>query len=327
MRSHDLLTIRNSRVEGLWKTKAIKRQLICPQCDVCDKMGLDLCFPADLLRTYMRFAAEVRKRQIPGNFKLGKKAEASLSYYISNLSLYTDLAPNYIETAVRQLAYLCSHFNMTLEEVLANGQCCVSNKGSLYQRLGEEAYYLHPIYLSHLWIENVNPRRVFFVSKVKDELNKIGVSLADIKVLDVGCGLGGTLHLFGEAKEKVGTDLSPTAIKVCQATKGKDEQYETMNCLDLRFSENTFNLITCLDVLEHVPHPRQALKEMARVLKERSFVAIVYPFGDSEWDSHISLVGKAEFEVWIREAGFGIVSRFTAPKEEFPCSICYVVSS
>ena len=81
--------------------------------------------------------------------------------------------------------------------------------------------------------------------------------------LDVGTGNGdGTLLLRGHAR-CVGLEYGPKSAAIA-ATKGC-----TVVQGDVRsapFASMSFDSITCLDVLEHVPRPQEALAEMARLL-------------------------------------------------------------
>ncbi len=98
-----------------------------------------------------------------------------------------------------------------------------------------------------------------------------------------------------------------------------------MDSRSLDFPENWFDIILCFDVLEHILEPRLALLEMARVVRPSGVVAIVYPFGSHDWDSHISLVGKSEFDGWLGKSGYEVLAEVTAPQEVYPCSVCYLL--
>lgn len=47
---------------------------------------------------------------------------------------------------------------------------------------------------------------------------------------------------------------------------------------DLKFSDNSFDGAVCWSVLEHVPHPDKAIKELHRVLKSGGFIWVQLPF-------------------------------------------------
>lgn len=47
---------------------------------------------------------------------------------------------------------------------------------------------------------------------------------------------------------------------------------------DLKFDDNTFDAIVCVDVLEHVPYPQKAVDEMYRVLKPGGYIWVELPW-------------------------------------------------
>jgi ubiquinone/menaquinone biosynthesis C-methylase UbiE len=97
------------------------------------------------------------------------------------------------------------------------------------------------------------------------------------RVLDVGCGRGDiTLFLAKKAKEAVGIDYSKDAIVLAnQAKKGfpqaiqEKTKFSVMNIKTLDFPDNYFDLIICIDVLEHLYKDEavEAMSAMKRVLK------------------------------------------------------------
>lgn len=98
------------------------------------------------------------------------------------------------------------------------------------------------------------------------------------KILDVGCGRGDvTLYLGKNSKEAVGIDYSKEAIKLANSTKEnfplairKKIHYRVMNIKKISFPDNYFNVVICVDVLEHLyrDEAEQALREIKRVLKK-----------------------------------------------------------
>jgi len=88
-------------------------------------------------------------------------------------------------------------------------------------------------------------------------------------LLDVGCGAGFlTNRMAQEGFQVTGVDLSPESLKVAaryDTTKGVN--YVTANACHLPFPDASFDVVTTLDFLEHVPNPADVVKECARVLK------------------------------------------------------------
>ena len=130
------------------------------------------------------------------------------------------------------------------------------------------------------------------------------------RILDVGCGTGGTMGLLEQYGDVTGVDISPKAVKYCQ------EQGRPRLCLadggNLPFAENSFDLVTALDLLEHLEQESAGLREMRRVLKDDGRVVLVVPafmFLWSEFDrfsGHYRRYDKADFKRAVEEAGFEV---------------------
>jgi len=113
---------------------------------------------------------------------------------------------------------------------------------------------------------------------------------------------------------------------MCNRVAGPKERYEVMDCGNIQYPDRSFDLILCFDVLEHVARPKHTLKGMRRILKANGLVAIIYPFGNYDWDSHISLVDKQTFDCWLDELEYFIVDEITPPSEGFP-AILYLLKT
>lgn len=113
--------------------------------------------------------------------------------------------------------------------------------------------------------------------------NFLKTAIASIKhlnidsVLDVGCGEGFTLAKLKSAKigkNYEGIEVDPTAIEL-----GK-KLYPSLNIkkgdiYDLPYKSNSFDLIICTEVLEHLENPKKAYKELLRV--SRKYVLLSVP--------------------------------------------------
>jgi SAM-dependent methyltransferase len=89
-------------------------------------------------------------------------------------------------------------------------------------------------------------------------------------VLDLGCGAGNSLDLFRKYDPNiawVGLDIenSPEV----QTRKLRDANFATYDGTHIPFADNTFDLIYCKQVLEHVRYPQRFMSEAARVLRPK----------------------------------------------------------
>ena len=165
----------------------------------------------------------------------------------------------------------------------------------------------------------INPLRANYINQK--------ISLDGLKVLDVGCGGG----LLAEAFESMGASV--TAIDVTEANievaklhakqGGKTISYLMTRAEDLAIKEpESFDMVACLEVIEHVPDPGQLIDACAKLLKPqgemflstlnrnpRSFVTAILgaeyifnilPKGTHEWNKFIK---PSELEKYMRSAG------------------------
>jgi SAM-dependent methyltransferase len=98
-------------------------------------------------------------------------------------------------------------------------------------------------------------------------------------VLDVGCNTGyGTLRFVPVAGRVVGVDVSPRAIDAARhrAPDGRPEFVQTSGS-DLPFPDDSFDLVTSFQVLEHVPDPIAFLEEIKRVARAGGTVILATP--------------------------------------------------
>lgn len=121
-----------------------------------------------------------------------------------------------------------------------------------------------------------NPIQRYLIGRFFEHLVHEAKILKPKTVLDVGCGEGFTLNRLRKAdigKDLIGVDFSKTAVKL-----GK-EHFPSLdlregNIYKLPFKDNTFDLVICLEVLEHLEDPEKALKELVRVSKKHCIISV-----------------------------------------------------
>lgn len=108
-------------------------------------------------------------------------------------------------------------------------------------------------------------------------------------LLDLGCGTGGNLLEFGDAKS-AGLDLSTEALRCCAAREVHGLVQGEVAALPFRNA--SAQTLLCVDVLYHagVRSPEKALMEMARVLQPGGTVVIVAPAFDWLGGPHDAVV-------------------------------------
>ncbi len=97
-------------------------------------------------------------------------------------------------------------------------------------------------------------------------------------LLDVGCGEGLLVHRWAQRlgeKRVVGIDLEEESIQAGWAERrAPNLEYRVMQADRLPFTANEFDLVSAIEVLEHLPDPEQTLSEMARCAERHLLVSV-----------------------------------------------------
>jgi SAM-dependent methyltransferase len=101
-------------------------------------------------------------------------------------------------------------------------------------------------------------------------------------VLDLGCGSGyGTALLAGVGRSVLGVDYDPEAVALCAKTYGglRNVRFAVMDATRLALGEGGFGLVTCFEVVEHLPPAEAdlALERAAAVLRPGGLFLISTP--------------------------------------------------
>ena len=109
------------------------------------------------------------------------------------------------------------------------------------------------------------------------------------RILDMGCGNGRHVSAAYQFKDVtvVGADLCFDDLKKAEerldyhdelgAHGGGNWGLLTANILDLPFPDDSFDLVICSEVMEHIPDHESAIKELIRVLKPDNHLVISVP--------------------------------------------------
>ena len=157
---------------------------------------------------------------------------------------------------------------------------------------------------SHWWFVG---RRAILESFLHGIIEKINAEKPHI--LDVGCGTGANLEMLANFGEAEGVDISDDALEFCEAKglkahKGLAEE--------LPFADESFDVVTALDVVEHLDDDIAGLKEMHRVLKTGGRTLIFVPAFMWLWgvqddiSNHRIRYTKKQIVERLEKAGFEI---------------------
>lgn len=101
----------------------------------------------------------------------------------------------------------------------------------------------------------------------------------DRRVLDVGCGVGYGAALLKQAgaAEVVAVDVAEAVIEVARQEVPEGVLCEVADARSLPYGDGSFDLVVCLETIEHVEDPDRVLDELARVVRRDGLLLISSP--------------------------------------------------
>jgi 2-polyprenyl-6-hydroxyphenyl methylase/3-demethylubiquinone-9 3-methyltransferase len=159
-------------------------------------------------------------------------------------------------------------------------------------------------------LHDLNPARLDYI--------EARAGLAGRRVLDVGCGGGLLTEGMARRGAKVtGIDLAPAALEVARLhalESGAGVDYREIAVDELAAAEPAaFELVTCLEMLEHVPDPAAALQAIARLVRPGGDV-VCSTINRNAKAFALAIVG-AEYVLRLLPRGTHQYSRLIRPSE------------
>ena len=174
--------------------------------------------------------------------------------------------------------------------------------------------------LAHRWwdpesefrpLHQINPLRLGWIEKI--------VPLAGLKVLDVGCG-GGILadSMARRGAEVLGIDLASKALKVAQlhALEAGTERvaYREIAVEALAAEQpGAFDVVTCMEMLEHVPEPDSVVRACATLVRPGG--QLFFSTINRNPKSFLFAIVGAEYILQLLPKGTHEYARFIRPSE------------
>ena len=129
------------------------------------------------------------------------------------------------------------------------------------------------------------------------------------KLLDIGCA-GSKILSWSRFGSVIGLDISMEAVSLAKKKIGGKVVQGSASALP--FKSNSFELITALDVVEHLDEPESCLKDIYRICKVKGVVILTVPayqflysrYADS---GHKKRYVRREVEQLVAEQGFHIL--------------------
>lgn len=135
------------------------------------------------------------------------------------------------------------------------------------------------------------------------------------KVLDIGCGAGFLSNaLAKESFEVFAVDLSEESLNVARNhDQTKTVHYQKANAYDLPYANASFEVVTALDLLEHVEEPERAIQEVSRVLKPGGQF-FFHTFNRNRL-AHLVIIKLVEWFVRNTPKNMHVIELFISPAE------------
>lgn len=173
--------------------------------------------------------------------------------------------------------------------------------------------------LAHKWwdpqsefkpLHDINPLRLDYIDR--------HANLAGKTVIDVGCG-GGILSesMAGLNANVTGIDLSDKALQVAKLhllESGKQVNYRKIAAEDIAIEQaEQFDVVTCLEMLEHVPDPVSVIAACAKLVKPGGWV--FFSTLNRNPKSYLFAIIGAEYVLNMLPRGTHDYAKFLKPSE------------
>ena len=155
-------------------------------------------------------------------------------------------------------------------------------------------------------LHQINPARLQFVERF--------VVLSGLRVLDVGCGGGILSEALAERGASVlGIDLAESALQAAEAHRaGQAVEYRLESSRETAARGEVFDVVTCMEMLEHVADPAAVLRDIHALLKpggwaffstiNRTLKARLGAVYAAEYLLHLVPQGTHQYDWFIRPA-------------------------
>lgn len=142
-------------------------------------------------------------------------------------------------------------------------------------------------------------------SWIKSQSKQIGKGL---NVIDIGAGSAPYRNLFQHCEYKT-QDLAKLKDDQLRGYKGYTQIDIVSDITNIPVGDESFDVILCTEVLEHVPHPVLAIKEFSRILKKGGILLLTAPLGSGLHQEPYHFYGGFTpywYEKFLTENGFQI---------------------
>lgn len=137
-------------------------------------------------------------------------------------------------------------------------------------------------------VNGINISNIFQKEREKSAFKFLNPKKSDV-ILDAGCGKGKlAIKISKKCKKIYGVDITKNAFSKASKKSSKNIIFKKMNIEELKFRNNTFDKIVCVEALEHVINPKRVIKEFSRVLKKKGKLVLTYPTLNTNYSARAS---------------------------------------
>lgn len=163
-----------------------------------------------------------------------------------------------------------------------------------------------------LLAQYLEPDRLAFYEEVADycaELVERLQSPEPLRVADLGCGTG---HLLSSLWQRLspssslelwGLDYAPSAIERAKQLL-PEAKLIVRDVYDNQLSSDYFDLVLCMETLEHLSCPERVVREMVRICSPFGMIVITVPNGAKDrWEGHVNFWAQSELSEFLSPYG------------------------
>ncbi|MFH0753395.1 MAG: class I SAM-dependent methyltransferase [Candidatus Omnitrophota bacterium] len=138
-------------------------------------------------------------------------------------------------------------------------------------------------------------------------MKELMAGISGVRVLDVGCGEGTLLRMLKDAGHQIqGVDAAQTGKDLC-LQKGLPCEVVDISRAVFPFADDSFDVVLCLETLEHLENPYHCISQIKRVLKKGgTFIASIPNPKSLHGYIYPGLFEFRNFELFLKLNGFTV---------------------
>ena len=141
-----------------------------------------------------------------------------------------------------------------------------------------------------------------FYNRLIDLLQSYGVDYQQKRVADIGCGTGGLLNALksrAQPRSLTGFEYSENALAIARS-QVTDAEFCYFDIYE--GTTRKFDVIFCIEVLEHLLHPDKALRNVINMVGDSGVALLTVPNGRIDtFDGHINFWSPEGWEVFLKQ--------------------------